>query len=717
MKLDIMDLYWTYILGYMTGIYFVLSLRLNDDYLTWFPVFFAAIPCVATLAMSFKFSHNSSVWLPRLFLIFSILLLYLWNTISWRPFFMVSRKLSSITKNRVYLPLIIDYGRNAEEIKRVMHIEDLNIPSQPVTFRELWYCLTHDKNSFQRVCSSIFGGLPGSIAESYDLLWLMMISDNPHGNRLTKSQLHSIAGASNKQLRSLLPRHFSDNNDRVSLLFSLMSGSVVETQRGSRYSKISKYSPELVYNLTIEQLISDEQGRYETSGPYSYLSQTEESGVESLLQNIKSDNADLLAQKWGITLPSGEDKVSYLRSELSSYQEVFKRKDKPEYPNIRGINRSEAEKLLLKFTNRELQDYYEPRRAWSNRKELIKVIYDDVNGDPYWSLTSLGHCNNDDTINILTAELHGDMNKYDLEDPTLSYGNYKNYRCYQMSELVGSFAEREGVFRFSLPDYTPGSTLPLEFPIESIRQLKKILEDTKSPVYRPLLEQIKIGFNTMSDAKQRILIMKQRFQTFPVEQQEIVKLYFAWMFCYGMWMRFWEGPGYPWPVRKVGNLDPRIRDAHIIIQNLVRTKIMEKYQGFPGLKQWIEDSPVISIDLTSNEPPFCASRTIISEFEEIANGIKCMGFGADTIVKTAYYYITEMLDYSEGKKFNDFIQYQIPFLLELEQSAIDTIKWDDPYVEVAVQKRLNDIQRGFDNQPGFTSYQFQNNRHTADRVF
>lgn len=42
-----------------------------------------------------------------------------------------------------------------------------------------------------------------------------------------------------------------------------------------------------------------------------------------------------------------------------------------------------------------------------------------MNG-PKWSIHSVLNCNNDDTLNILAAERHGDMDKHDLEDPTLS---------------------------------------------------------------------------------------------------------------------------------------------------------------------------------------------------------------------------------------------------------------------------------------------------------
>lgn len=709
-KISFMDLYWSYVLGYIMGIYLCIYFNFQETSMTWLPISLGILPCILTF-MLYKYNYNIMIWVPRLITFIVILLIYLVNSISWRPFFMTSKKINSVTKINNYYPLTTDYGRTVEEIKRVMHIEDLPIRGNPTNLKEMWFALTHDQDNVQAICKEIFGKLPGNLAETYDLLWLMMISDNPHGNRLTKSQLASLVSVSNKRLQSLLPASFPGSKDRPSLLFAIMSGYYVVNNQGIRYHKIAKYKPDLMYNLTVDKLIDDDQAVYLPIGPYSYLSTLEENRVEKLLSEISEQNVEEIANHWGILIPNGENKVEFLKEELSSYSEVINRGSKPEYPDITGLGRSQAENLLLKFTNQELIEHYEPRQPWKTRKELIEVIFNDFNGDPCWSLTAGKYCTNNDTINILTGELRGETPKDDENDPTLSYGTHKNYRCYQMSELVGCFDLRDGVFLFSVPDYTPGAPFPREFPVESIKKLLKLLENNGNRVYQPLIDKIKYGLSTISDAKQRIRILKEKFDNFSKEHQELCQLYLAWTFCYGMWMRFWKGPGNAWPVKAAGNVSPETRDRHVIVQDLVRTRIVEKYEKNPALKEWIEGLPVIWIDLTSNEPASCSNDTLYNLNQEVIKGNYCMGFSSDHFLKTAYYYITELLGYKEGKRFNDFINHHIHSLLELEQHVLDNIDCKDDQMTRVVQDRLFAIQQGFENQPGFTSYNFRNNRH------
>jgi len=47
------------------------------------------------------------------------------------------------------------------------------------------------------------------------------------------------------------------------------------------------------------------------------------------------------------------------------------------------------------------------------------------------------------------------------------------------------------------------------------------------------------------------LYLKRQYDSFTNNQKEIVHKYIAWLFMYSMWMRFWKGPGFPWPITKV----------------------------------------------------------------------------------------------------------------------------------------------------------------------
>lgn len=716
--MDWRQFYINYVLGAYLGTLICYSYAGGEAWLGSVPLMFGFAALAATVILMFatKIGKNWSIWIPRIVMAVIALIILVPQYVTWRPFFMTKNKIKEYCRRYELQPLLTEYGRSPEEAMRVMHLEKVRL-NDAESFREMWFNIMNDDSHkiIKDICGEIFGKMPGTLAESYDLIWLMSICDNPHKNRLSKSQLYSLAGASNKQILSLLPINYHGSMDRVSMLFAVISGSYInQNVNESRHKEISGYFPSLVYNLSFgdDGLISDEQTLYLPVGPYAFLSSRNENALEEVLKDIDDSNVDEMAKKWGVDLPR-DDKVSFLRKELSYYGNVFTRSSVPEFPNITGVSWTNAEKLLSYFTNKELAQHFEPRLPWTQRKELLRVIYDDVNGDARWSLISTSHCKNDETINIMTGELHGDEDKRDINEPTLSYGTWNNYRCYQISELIGCFAEFEGVFVFRVPDWVTGENFPREFPIDSIRQLQKLLEKEPShPRISELLNRINFGLRTMKDAKQRIRAMENDYRLFTDEEKRIVELYFAWLFCYGMWMRFWDGPGSQWPVKETGRiLLSEVRDAHVIIQDMVRSRIVETYEKNLKLKKWIDDLPVIYIDLTSNEPATCASHTVYSIMEQINTGTYCMGFGSDTILKTGYFFITELLKHTEGNKFNSFMNEKIPLLLELEGKVLEKSR-SNPSLASVCQTRLNKIQAGFVAQPGFTSHKFRNNRHT-----
>lgn len=108
--------------------------------------------------------------------------------------------------------------------------------------------------------------------------------------------------------------------------------------------------------------------------------------------------------------------------------------------------------ILKQYTVEELGDYYQIPYS----SMILRII--ELSTNINWNLHNKW-CNNDSTMNIISGELHGDMNKDDVDDPTLSYGVIDEYRCYQASELNEIFKQTPGVF--PVPDYVSGVIDPL----------------------------------------------------------------------------------------------------------------------------------------------------------------------------------------------------------------------------------------------------------------
>lgn len=127
--------------------------------------------------------------------------------------------------------------------------------------------------------------------------------------------------------------------------------------------------------------------------------------------------------------------------------------------------------------------------------------------------------------NLEEFERHGDMNKDDPNDTTVSYGVQKNYRCYQLGELVVMFDQYPDEFRVPDAKPTPGidPTTRLgytnEFTLDSIRELKRVLTTATSRPrnynLRGLPEVIDRKLQAFIAEGQRIRRMKASFDSFP----------------------------------------------------------------------------------------------------------------------------------------------------------------------------------------------------------
>lgn len=657
-------------------------------------------------------------------------------------------------ENKRLIPLTYEYGRDSQEIGNRLGVGLTNeyfSREFATPLHDIWANLMSNDINLAKINDILTEILESSwndsIDVSYNLLWYLCISIDPYRTGLNKREISYLIKAKIDELNELVGDTYTGARDRASLIFTLLSGQIIPpVELTVRYNQIKQYKPNVIYNLTFGShngMIDHNQGTYSIQGPYTYLSLQPPSVIEQIISTIDdSQNIDKLIQKLGIgpinnfRTMTNEDKLIYLQGDLSLYQNVFTREDGTQRPpSLNGLNKDEILGIMSWYTNMELIDAYEPRGRWNSRYELIRLICSDVLDSGKWSIHSVLNCNNDHTINIITTELHGEVNKLDSEDPTLSYGIHKNYRCYQVSELDASFGEYDGVFLFRVPDWSASEIDPItrnplikEFSLDSIRQLKSLLENVSKEQnnysVNELLGKINTGLDYMKSVAMQIRYLKQQLDGFTFEQRQTVELYLAWMFTYSMWMRFWKGPGNLWPLSKVNvrikfnrnrsqRSSPEERDEHIFIQNGVRTAIVEMYEKDPVLTKWIEALPTIYYDFSTEEAS-CASHNIKSILDKIALGDYCMGFGSDTILKTAYYYITFLLERPQGHSFDEFIETKFPRLQDLEYSSITNqltgITTNNTRSRV-LNNRIHVLNQPIPKQPTFNTSTYQNNIH------
>jgi len=629
-----------------------------------------------------------------------------------------------------------NYHRNSIEIGLNLTITDPMIMESEQTLNDMWqYLMSH--NDINNIIEQILGcRVNEPIDVLYDLLWYLCVSNNPFGIGLTRKEIKHIFQLTNEELIELLETRYIGSTDRASLLFTMLSGQMIPMIRinnQERYNIIKDYNPNVVYNLVfLTNMIPN------LYGPYTYLSIQEPSEIEQLIINITYEDYETVAQQLSIgpikhiDTMTEDELISHLRADIVLYKNVFTRApNTPQPPSLVNMTRDEMNNIMSLYTNLELIEAYEPRKQWKSRADLIKIICEDILNEAKWSIRSIQHCNNDDTINVLTTDRHGDIDKNDPDDPTISYGVHKNYRCYQCSELEASFDDYDGIFLFRIPDWTESSIDPItqqplarEFTLDSIKQLKILLEEERYNYnIDGLLNKIQTGLDLMKSANVKTRYLKQQLSQFTSEQKHIVNLYLAWMFTYSMWMRFWKGPGTPWPVSKVNVLhkakrekaqrsSPEERDEHIFIQEAVRTSIIEMYETDNILKEWIESLPTIYYDFDTGDAS-CATHNIKETLDKIAVGNYCMGFGSDTILKTSYYYITYLLEHHQGNDFDQFIESMFPLLHDLEYNVVtNQLNSVSHGVRFNVlNSRLSSISQPIPKQQSFNPSSYENNIH------
>jgi hypothetical protein len=627
--------------------------------------------------------------------------------------------------------LTYQYGRQSDDIIARLGLHNFNVFLQDEPL-EVFYkeSLPRSKQILKNICGSSFNE-PEPVR--MDLLWYLFISDQAMNNNLTREERNYILNCPTQRLLELLGPNYLGAPDRASVLFALFSGQMVERPLNmDRYDNVKNYRSNILWNLARyqHQLIDHITGTYSTKGPVLLLASTGPSYMETLLNNIPNEDLNSLIGRMGLVK---QQSIEQIQDDISLYYNVFTRPHNLGLPPDLYVGQVHVlEEILSYYTNEELVTAYEPREVWGSREALMQTIKHDLLGIPKWSIQSVNYCTNDDTMNILTTELHREVNKLDPLDPTLSYGVHKNYRCYQTSELVASFREYDGVFGFRIPDWTDGARelitnelLPREFSIDSIKDLAHLIDESDLEALKQLGTVIRTGLNSMGELSIKLKSLKNQYYGFNEDQKRIVNLYLSWLFTYAMWMRFWKGPGYIWPMKKINinnpiarnNWDrasPTERDEHIFIQHAIRSRIMDLYETDPGLKAFIDGLPVIYYEFDTTEARL-ASYPVKETIDKIVNGRHCMGFGSDTILKTAYYYITHLIPSIDQKGFDTYIIGMFPEIFELERNVIEsqiiraqpnTIRYD------VLQNRIHALRQPLPIQPGFVPGDYQNNIHT-----
>lgn len=380
---------------------------------------------------------------------------------------------------------------------------------------------------------------------------------------------------------------------------------------------------------------------------------------------------------------------------------------------LKETNNPNYKNIIREYLNDQANDEYNEEKNYLWQKLLPKPIR--------WRIEAK-HCNNDDTMNILMYTLHKDMDKNDATDPTLAFGKYNNYRCYQTSELEGAFRTYGDAeeFKFAVPDYDPqrpirdtvtGQNLEAEFKLEDIKQLRQLLVFANNPIFNGLINKIDIGLKILDDQSDELDSLVNSYNQLNEREKYVAKLYLVWMFYYGMWMRFWKGPGKPWPIEWVDNTyetnysgtgtspnrcNVYQRDTHVETMGYIQDMLLKSYDDYnlPRVKAFVEKLPLVKYDFVTGEYKISRAEnynTFNKFVNKVRTGDQCMGHGSDIIPQTAFFDTNLVLGLNNDMRaYNKLIKDYSATLFSLELDAIGIYQANLDQQLSALDKTLNE---------------------------
>lgn len=509
-----------------------------------------------------------------------------------------------------------------------------------------------------------------------------------------------IVTLNERQLLGLLGKNYIDfimPTDKSCTLFALISGIYVEYNyrkynSRERYDEVASYDMWTTYVLD-RYVLKTYHPNKQWLSMYMRVSNINKKLIEKTYLRVSYDNiADFVElHEMIIDNMTLEDQLKNLMitfiDSLSDYEEVLLRDEdfepmspKEVYLRLQTEAPNSIVRMLLQSTNRQLYStFYAPNLLYiDKRHDLINTIYINLT-DIDWRLNHHNFCTNDENFNILTLTIRSVENlALDPDDPILSYGSYYYYKCYKLSELQGSFRIEDDEYIFTNPDYNPNdpNSKP-EFDIIVIGKLIKFLNDTGTGD-EEFIQFLTDGYTDKTTPKTHIDLMNKqidKYHSFDVNTRNKIIKFMVWLFLYSMYMRFWKGPGHPYPLininreGKYGLCDPEIRDENIFIQQGVYNIMNMTWSDI--IKKWIDSMYVVTYDSVNNLFTV-ENRSLSKILSEVKATTYCMGTAADELMATSYYYLKLMVEYD----INVIIENFIDKMLNYDKDVINLILKD-----------------------------------------
>jgi len=485
------------------------------------------------------------------------------------------------------------------------------------------YLMSRDVNTIGKLVDQddTFFGFRGSKDDMIQILW-WSYRFNKLPSKIPIFDARKLAKLSHHQLVRLVGQFWPYQKDKATIVFALTKQVDMFDIGRSRPTEYKRYpdliatDPTKIYNLAvyIYRYYGGDLGTPSFYSPYRHIANSDKSILEGFILQVDQKNLNDMIKQVQMILPprlkTNRSKLKYFKNTIREYEPVFTRRSN--YPKPIGYPKDPVRKIkniLVRNTDAELVTAYEIDDFHDRRDLLDRSVKWASVSKPTWSYRKK-YCVNDDRKNYI---MYDDRDKNDPTDPILSYGIPKSYRCYQTSELDAFFREyeeggtKEKIFMFRSPDWKRGDTFDRSYTIESIKQLQKLLQDKprRTKDENDLLKKIQDGLANMKSSFAKLSELRNKFNSLNTAEKQKVLNYMSWIFIQGMRMRFWKGPGNPYPeVWEEGGggtmlCTPTNRNKNVNKGWGERTRLLEVLK--PDTEEWVLDWPRFRYNFISAE--------------------------------------------------------------------------------------------------------------------
>ena len=561
----------------------------------------------------------------------------------------------------------------------------------------------------------------GTIGEFIDFLYYYIYGDM---SALTINQqiMSYVSGLSNNELFGILKPFgyrgpiykpamtFAVLTCSTSYLFIRNEGVQLNTER---YNQILYQTPSAVWKL----FNSYKTNQPSFFGPYLSLSHFPERKMERYLillhQCVLNNNRILLQRvfdKLGLLSPFDENTHieeldDYIVDNINIISPILNRKPNMEDPpEIMGMSDRQGFIFLVDYTDVELKRFYDILDLPYKRMARIAEIVINSRRKMWSNINRI--CSNGNLEDISELVPRNNLPEHERNN-LLSYGTPRNHACYSVEELNLSFGTTPEVeFRFFNPDNDPNNRPLPDFPLYSMRQLRILLQDSfdnnGSKEVKELIDKIDLGIKLLNDADLKLSSYKNDYLSMTPEEQNLVINYFVWLFIFGMYSRYWKGPGYEWP-----NLFKYIDETCTQEQRGLTSQInsisfqddiiqpSKKYMLKNGetLYNWFINLPRIRYNWSSGDitigvltvDPSTVSfenrKDLIYPILLITfKGNYCQSATADMAIQSSYVYLTKVI----GLSLQQFNQVIKNYIKRQDQEDFNPIQFKETGHELAV---------------------------------